>query len=77
LAYRKGKQCHAGNHRQKTHYPWLTPPQNRGELTVRDVLQARNSAEHHVAVQDWAWSVWQAWHEYHATIFIWIDRLES
>jgi hypothetical protein len=58
----------------KMHYPWLTPPQNRGELTVREVLQARNSAEHHVAVRRWAKSVWEAWHEYHATIFTWIEQ---
>lgn len=56
-------------------YPWLTPPDHRGEVTVQDVLAARTPAEHTERVQQWARSVWHAWAMYHNTVRRWLDLL--
>ena len=57
---------------KKMHYPWLTPPVQRGALTVRHVLAAGSPAEHEAAVDEWAQSVWRAWEAHHATVRAWV-----
>jgi hypothetical protein len=57
---------------KKKHYPWLTPPENRGGLTLMHVLAARSPAEHEAAVEQWTRSVWQAWAAHHATVRQWL-----
>lgn len=60
---------------KKGHYPWLTPPVDRGSLTVRDVVAASSASEHVDAVEQWAKSVWRAWAEHHATARGWVKEL--
>ena len=60
---------------KKRHYPWLTPPEQRGEITVKDVLAARGPEEHETEVTLWAESVWRAWAEHHATVRAWLKDI--
>jgi hypothetical protein len=57
---------------KKMPFPWLTPPANRGSLSVKHVLAAAGQQEHLKAVEQWARSVWQAWAEHHATVREWV-----
>ena len=60
---------------KKRDYPWLTPPEQRGEVTVKDVLVARDAPEHEAAVTRWAHSAWKAWAEHHATVNEWLREM--
>ena len=60
---------------KKKHYPWLTPPEQLGALTVKHVLAARTPAEHEAAVEQWARSVWDAWEQHHATVRGWLETV--
>jgi hypothetical protein len=61
----------------KRGYPRLTPPSDRGALTVKDVLAAQNPSEHLRAVERWAQSAWQAWAQHHASVRIWVKELKE
>ena len=63
--------------RFKGDFVWLQPPSSLGEITVLDVVQAKNLPEHQKIVEQWANSVWQAWSAHHNTIYDWINKLES
>lgn len=54
--------------RQADHFTWLEPPQPNGRITVLDVVQAGNLAEHERRVEAWARDVWGAWAAHHAHI---------
>lgn len=54
-------------------YPWLDPPPSRGEITVLDVLEARDLEQHIRFVTEWAESVWRAWSLHHATVRAWLE----
>ena len=62
--------------RHYTHraFPWLEPPASQGEVTVLDVLAARDPAEHAAGVERWARSVWDAWSAHHDTVRRWLDQ---
>jgi glyoxylase-like metal-dependent hydrolase (beta-lactamase superfamily II) len=60
---------------KKQQYPWLTPPNGCGTVTVRDVLETQNASDHLGAVERWARSAWQAWAEHHATVHEWVEEL--
>ncbi|HET8627245.1 MAG TPA: DUF5946 family protein [Thermomicrobiales bacterium] len=64
------------SHQHMAHrgYPWLTPPDHRGDLTVADVLAARDAAEHRALVERWARAVWDAWAAHHATVRGWLGE---
>lgn len=62
---------------KKRHYPWLTPPSDRGAITVKKVLVAQNPSEHLHAVERWSESVWQAWADHHATVRGWVKELRE
>jgi hypothetical protein len=47
---------------------WLTSPAHRGELTVLDVMPARDADDHGARVRRWAASVWSAWTPHHDSI---------
>lgn len=51
---------------QRSDLPYLEPPQARGELTVVDVAGAKTPQAHAELMQQWALSVYQAWHTHHA-----------
>jgi hypothetical protein len=52
----------------KAQLEWLEPPDSRGELTIREVHAAQESAQHLDLTQRWAKSVWQAWKHQHTAI---------
>ena len=52
-------------------YARLDPPASLGEVTVLDVLQAQDPAEHLRIVRRWAESVWEAWSPQHETVRRW------
>lgn len=61
--------------RGKSHFIWLDPPEERGSVTVLEVLAA-NTPELHVArVWDWARVTLAAWLPHHEKIESWIRKL--
>lgn len=52
-------------------FTWLTPPDQRGLMTVVDVASARDADEHRRLVHEWGRQVWQTWAPHHATIRAW------
>ena len=58
----------------KDAFAWLEPPASPGWLTVLDVLDAENPADHVERVREWAKSVWDAWRPHHDTVRCWADR---
>lgn len=56
---------------KRPEYVWLTPPMDRGAVTVMD-LHAAHQKEHYAQVRaDWATSVWGAWSDHHEIIRSW------
>jgi hypothetical protein len=53
-------------------FPWLTPPPTLGEVTVLDVRDATDLADHTARVERWARSVWAAWSAHHQTVRKWL-----
>lgn len=51
----------------------LSRPESLGEVTVVDVLTAKDHLAHKDAVRKWARSAWQAWSEHHPTVREWAD----
>jgi hypothetical protein len=51
---------------QRRDVPLLAPPTPRGTLTVVDVASATTTQEYANRMQDWARSVYDAWHVHHA-----------
>ena len=56
----------------KSKFVWLTPPQNRGDITVADVHATTNAEEHVRLVRKWSSSAWAAWKSHHAQIEAWL-----
>jgi hypothetical protein len=63
--------------RFKGQFTWLEPPASLGEMTVLDVVKARDGSEHEQLVTAWARSALEAWSPHHPTINRWIDRFDS
>ncbi len=58
-----GKQvqrAHMALAQQKRSWPKFTIPNDRGRMTVRDVMAAKPGAERDTAIHQWAASVWEA-----------------
>jgi Family of unknown function (DUF5946) len=53
--------------RDKGRFPWLTPPESRGSVTVKDVHRADSVEEHWKLARAWADSAWVSWSLHHAT----------
>ena len=51
-------------------WPWLTPPVGY-QMTVVDVLVARDGAEHVGLVRRWAETTWADWAAHHETVRAW------
>ena len=58
-------------------FPWLTPPQSVGELTVLDILAAGSAEEHRHVVDRWAASAWEAWSAHHEQVRAWADEVSG
>ena len=48
------------------HFPHLEAPENRGSVTIVDLVLAKNAEEHGKTALVWAKSVWNAWEIHHA-----------
>ena len=59
--------------RLKKDFVWLNPPEQLGDVTVLDVLDARDPEEHMERVRGWGASVWEAWAPHHETVRRWAD----
>ena len=55
-------------------WPRFPLPQNRGEMTVRDVLAAPPGPERDAAIEAWCTSVWQAYAASRATVVAILHR---
>ena len=47
-------------------WPFLAPPERRGDVTVADLYAARDLEAHLACARRWAESAWAAWAEHHA-----------
>lgn len=59
-----GKQVQRAHMQLAQHrksWPRLSPPQDRGAITVADVLAAEPGAPRDKMIRSWCASVWQAW----------------
>jgi hypothetical protein len=54
---------------------WLDPPADRGSVTVREVWDAADAAQHEERVEHWARAVWNAWSAHHETVRDWLSVL--
>ena len=55
-------------------FVWLEPPASLGAITVLDVREAKDLAEHTERVERWARSVWEAWAPHHETVRKWAGQ---
>jgi hypothetical protein len=49
-------------------FRWLNAPLSLGEITVQDILVAKDACSHQTLTRQWAASVWQAWSQFHVHI---------
>jgi uncharacterized protein DUF5946 len=49
-------------------YPDLISAEHHGDVTVIDVVEARDGEAHAIAVERWARSVWEGWRPHHDEI---------
>ncbi len=61
----------------KPEFVWITPPPDRGCLTVFDLHEVETAAAHRAVARSWAQSVWEAWHSSHASVERWLQRLRA
>jgi hypothetical protein len=59
--------------RDRERFRHLEPPGSLGEVTVVDVLAAKDLAEHEALARRWARSAWEAWSPHHETIRRWAE----
>lgn len=52
-------------------FVWLDPPSPIGNLTILDVRECTDFAQHEMTVKRWAKSVWQAWSPHQETVRHW------
>lgn len=57
----------------KARFFWLDPPAGLGQVTVRDVLNAKDAEAHVQTVKKWAESAWSAWEEHHGQVKEWAE----
>ena len=46
-------------------FPFLSPPQNRGKMTIADIPLDKDAKVHARCVVKWANEVWRAWEAHH------------
>src|SRR5262245_54241658 len=64
---RKAQLAHMFLGRRRQQWPGFPPPEDRGAVTVADVLAAGDAARNE-ALQRWAASAWAAWRDQHARV---------
>jgi hypothetical protein len=60
-----GRGFSNANEKSYEDFPFLAPPENRGELTVANVVGAKTPDEHAAKARVWGESVWNAWSIHH------------
>jgi len=63
--------------RHKANFIWLKPPEDFGNITVVDMLVAKNGDEHTEQVAQWANETWLAWSAHHDQINSWTKQYGS
>ncbi len=58
----------------KSRFVWLQPPQSMGAITVVDVVNISDPADHEAIVKRWARSAWEAWSAHHDQIRKWAGQ---
>lgn len=53
----------------------LTPPTDRGSITVLDALAAENADEHLASIEAWGRDQWQRWGPHHERVLDWTDAV--
>ena len=56
-------------------FQWLTPPDDLGGISAKNVWMAESAKEHNDMVELWAESVWFAWEMHHKTIQKWARQI--
>lgn len=54
-------------------FPFLEPPEDRGEVTVADMSGASGPGEYGERAWRWAESVWEAWERHHGWARQWFE----
>ena len=65
---RQIQQAHVTLGEQDRSWPALSPPADRGDVTVQTVLDATPGDERERAIERWTASVWRAWDQSHRRI---------
>ena len=58
---RQVQQAHMRMARKRRTWPMLTPPEQRGTVTVSDVISAPPGEQRDAVIRKWCASVWDAW----------------
>ncbi len=56
------QQAHTQLAKQRKHWPVLPLPEERGDITVVDVLETKPGDERDALIESWCKSVWNAYH---------------
>ena len=59
---KKVQKAHIQLSKRRNHWPVLPLPEERGELTVADVVAAMPGDERDALIESWCTSVWNAYH---------------
>lgn len=62
------QQMHMIMGKKKREWPTFELPDNRGEITIQDVLFAQPGLERDEKIKQWCVSVWEAYHKTHTAI---------
>jgi hypothetical protein len=65
---RRVQRAHSVLANRTKHWPRLSPPSARGEITVLEVVAATPGRERDEAIERWCRSVWDAWSASHAQV---------
>lgn len=58
-------------------FSWLEPPENRGDMTILDVIEQKDPESINSVVKQWAQTVWDAWSQYHDTVKKWAEEIHT
>jgi hypothetical protein len=70
---RQVQLAHMKMAKRRKKWPKLELPQNRGDITVTDVLKAAPGKEREEMIRKWCESVWNAYHESHDIVAALVD----
>ncbi len=65
---REVQLAHIALAKRRKDWPTFLFPENRGDMTVVDVLKFPPGRARDIAIKQWSESVWRAWHTSHAEV---------